>query len=327
MKNGTETLETYTTLMTMNGAAHAYAAALSTGIINTIVEEPRTAHDIVRICGTVEHATVLLLDALCAMNVLVKDGERYGPAPILGMLNGQQRMLGNDHWAHLPAFLHTGKLARHAGDAGMAAQEHELSSAALEWLMAPVAQEVAALIGIGARMRECAILDIGSGAAVWSITCAKLDTAAHVTAVDWPAMLVAATEAARAAGVSDRFTAMPGNYETIEFGVSTYDLAVAANIIHRETPETCRSLFSRVLAALKPGGTLAIIDVFSGQEAGELTRAISALELALHAGHGGYKRSEDVIHCLGECGFVEAAYKPVRLPPYTMGAVLAARPA
>jgi ubiquinone/menaquinone biosynthesis C-methylase UbiE len=119
-------------------------------------------------------------------------------------------------------------------------------------LTIPAANFIAASIG-AAEAKPCKVLDIAAGHGNYGITIARKNPNAQIVAVDWPAVLAVATENAKAAGVSDRYTARPGSAFETDLG-SGYDFVLLTNIFHHFDQPTCGKLMRRVYSALKPGG-------------------------------------------------------------------------
>jgi SAM-dependent methyltransferase len=101
--------------------------------------------------------------------------------------------------------------------------------------------------------RPCKVLDIAAGHGMYGITIAKQNPKAHVTAVDWPAVLEVARENAEKAGVADRYATRAGSAFETELG-EAYDLVLLTNIFHHFDKDTCVQLMRRVHQALKLEG-------------------------------------------------------------------------
>jgi SAM-dependent methyltransferase len=104
------------------------------------------------------------------------------------------------------------------------------------------------------------ILDIAAGPGQNGIALARRLTDARVTAVDWPNVLEVAKENARAAGIGERWRALPGSALETEFG-GPFDLALVARFLHLLAPRDREALLSRVHAALAPGGRVIILQI------------------------------------------------------------------
>lgn len=119
-------------------------------------------------------------------------------------------------------------------------------------LTIPAALFIAQLVG-AAEGRPWRVLDIAAGHGMYGITIAQQNARAHITAVDWPAVLEVAKENAEKAGVGSRYEIRPGSAFEADLG-DGYDLVLLTNIFHHFDKPTCVQLMQRVHRALKPNG-------------------------------------------------------------------------
>ena len=267
-----------------------------------------------------------MLQALAAMG-LVKDNGAGWSLTLLaaGLLNGSYRELGDQYWAHLPGLLKTGRPWIKMDDAGQSEAHYQAQAAALAWMLTPAAEAAATALAVAERLEGPAILDVGAGSAVWSLTMARYDPGATVTAVDWPAVLEVAAENARDSGLADRFTTLAGNYHEVDFPQDSFDLAILGNVTHLETPDGNRSLFAKAHSALRPGGRIVIFDVFPGRPEGDLNRTLYALGLALRTESGTVYSPQELESFLVESGFGSTKLVNLPTPPYAVGMLVADR--
>ena len=256
-----EALETYFALMNMNGASRIYRTAGELGIFDAVASGTATPDEIATACGLQRNPLGLLLDGLCSIGTLTKDGPVYSPAPVMQFLAGNYRNLSDEYWDYLPQFLKTGVPLAEMDSVEQSAEQYEKQVTALAWMMTPAAEALATMLGMGNARKSLRILDVGAGSAIWSLTCAKHDAGTTVTASDWPVIVEIPAAFARRMGLEERFSAVPGNYHETEFGSAAYDLAVVANVTHIETADGNRDLFSKLHTALKSGGEVVIVDV------------------------------------------------------------------
>lgn len=177
-------LETYAHLMSANGAAQMYRAAAQAGVLQTLANGPADVAAVATACGTAIQPTALLLDGLVALGLVERCSDGYGLAPVAQFLAGPYRDLGDSYWSHLPAFLKTGEPVARMDDARESERQYQAQAMALAWMMAPAAATAAAVLDIGGRRRGLAILDVGAGAAGWSLALARRDPDTTVTALD-----------------------------------------------------------------------------------------------------------------------------------------------
>ena len=324
-------LADYFQLMNANGAARVYREALRSGLFDALRDSEKTAAETAQACGLRERPTELTLDVLEAMGLVGSAGDknaarRYGLTPLAAMLlGGDYRELGDRFWAHLPALLEPGRpIARM--DAPDESEAHYASqAAALAWMLGPAAQFAARTLAADGRLQRGAILDVGAGSAIWSLSIARLEPEATITAVDWPAVLEVARATAKRMGVDNRLTTLAGNYHEVNLPSATFDLAIVANVTHLESHDGNAALFAKIHSALKPNGRIAIVDVFPGQEQGDLNRALYSLGLALRTERGHVYKPEELEILLSAAGFRSASFCNLETPPYAVGMLLSVK--
>ncbi len=109
------------------------------------------------------------------------------------------------------------------------------------------------------------VLDIAAGHGLFGIAFAKNNPQAEIVALDWPKVLEVAQENATAAGVSDRYSTIPGSAFDVDFG-SGYDLVLLTNFLHHFDPPTCETLLRRVHAALGEGGRAVTLEFVPNED-------------------------------------------------------------
>lgn len=316
-------LQTYFSLMNMNGAARIYRTAQELGIFDAIGAGAATPADVAGKCGLQAEPLRLLLDGLCSIGALTCDGDHYSPTLVMQFLAGNYRNLSDEYWDHLPQFLQTGVPLAEMDSVEQSADQYEKQVSALAWMMMPAAEAMAQMLGMGQARTSLSILDVGAGSAIWSLSCAKHDPATTVTASDWPVIVEIAAGFAKQMGLEDRFAAIPGNYHESDLGEEGHDLAIVANVTHIETPDGNRDLFRKIHRALKPGGEIVIVDVMPLQPEGQISAALYALGLGLRTAEGQVHSAEALQQYLGDAGFTGAVVQAIPIAPHTMGMLLA----
>lgn len=316
----------YFRLMNVNGAAHVYREALRAGFLDALLAAPRTAADLAAVCETDERATVLVLEVLEAVGVVQREGAACALTPVTTMLLGTPyRNLGDDHWAHFPEFLRGGTPWVTMDAVAQSETFYKTQATSLAWMLGPAAHAAGEVLGVGTQHKDLAVLDVGAGSAIWSLSLAARDPGTTVTAVDWPAVLEVARATAERMQLADRLTTVPGNYHEVELRDGAYDLVVIGMVTHLESEDGNRALFARAHATLKEGGRVVIFDVFPGAEQGDLNRTLYALGLALRTESGVVHRPEALEGLLGEAGFAGPERLPLPVPPFAVGALVATK--
>ncbi|WP_163506740.1 methyltransferase [Fodinicola acaciae] len=234
-----------------------FTTAVQLGLLDAIDREPSTVDDLARRCGANERGVRLLLAALVADGFVEEvPGGRFQPtAPGLASLHPLLPI-----WDQLPEAVRTGKpaLDMDSPDTATEMYPHVVASLANMWRDAAV--RTAELLPAATR-----ILDVGAGAAPWSIAIAKQNKHSRVVALDLPPVLSTTKRAvAAAADVADQFAYLAGDVFSMPLPVDTYDLVIVGQLCHLFDEPTCVRLIDRLVGALRPGGTLALLETLAG---------------------------------------------------------------
>jgi SAM-dependent methyltransferase len=230
----------------------ALTAAHRLGVLHRLDQGPVSAEQLATECPITGRGAPLLLDALVQLGLLSHhdDGRYHRTVPDLAELGGL-----------LPALYGTLPEALAADRPDRGAQWYPVLTAALgRALAAPAAQAAAHLVAAGDRP-PCAVLDVGAGAAPWSLAVARLLPRCRVTALDLPAVLPVTRAAVAAAGCADRYTFRDADVRDAGLPPGAYDLVLAANLCHLFDPHTAGVLLAGFARSLRPGGTLAVLNV------------------------------------------------------------------
>jgi SAM-dependent methyltransferase len=250
--------------------AHQRTVALKTGIelevFTAIAEGNATAAEIAKRSQASEKGIRVLCDYLTIMEMLTKQGDRYGltldssvfldkrsPA----YLGGAIEFLGS------PKLTDGAKYMTEAVRKGGTAMPDDGTIGPENPVWVTFARSMAALMDLPSQLmakladpqgdRKLKVLDIAAGHGLFGIAFAKNNPQVEVTAVDWKAVLEVAKENAQKAGVADRYTTIEGSAFDVEYG-SGYDLVLLTNFLHHFDAPTCETLLRKVHAALADGG-------------------------------------------------------------------------
>jgi ubiquinone/menaquinone biosynthesis C-methylase UbiE len=145
---------------------------------------------------------------------------------------------------------------------------------------------------------------VACGSGVWGIAVAEADAAARLTLQDYPAVLKHTRRHLRQHGVEGRSDFLPGDLKQVDFGAGRYDVALLGTIVHSEGERSSRDLFRRLHRALKPGGQLAVVDMFPNDEpTGPVFALVFALNMLVNTQEGGTYTLAEYIRWLTEAGF------------------------
>jgi SAM-dependent methyltransferase len=167
------------------------------------------------------------------------------------------------------------------------AWDEDRKPAAVKGHLALQAVDLRALGAQRCGLTPRSILDVGCGSGVWSLALARRSPEARVTGIDLPAVLARFCARAGALGLGDRVTTIAGDMHTVPLPEGKWDLAIIANVLRLEQADAARSLITRSVSALCPGGSLLIVDALAaGTPAARQSRAIYAFHLAMRTRSG-----------------------------------------
>ena len=244
----------------------ALKAAIELEVFTAIGEGNVTPADIAKRCNATERGIRILCDFLTIHGMLTKQDNTYGltldssvfldkrsPAYLGGateflcnpMLTAGARDIAG-------AVRRGGTVMENDGTIGPENEVWVKFARAMAPMMAMPAQLMANLVDPSAD-RKLKILDIAAGHGLYGLAFATKNPNAEIVATDWAAVLEVAKENAAKAGVSDRYSTIPGSAFDVDFG-SGYDLILLTNFLHHFDPPTCEKLLKKVRAALADGG-------------------------------------------------------------------------
>lgn len=300
------------------GEAVAAAAVVRTaarlGVLDRLDGAAPTVTELARGCGLDERGAGTLLAALQGLDLVENVGGAWRSAlPDLPALGATL-----DMWAHLDDAVRHGRPLVRGDRPDGAAAFYSGAVVHVGAMLASVAERAADLLPSAVR-----VLDVGAGAAPWSLAVAARDPACLVTAVDLPDVVTATRRAVRTAGRERQFRFVEGDLFDIELERREYDLAIIGNLCHLFDEDTNRRMLGRLYQALRPSGTLAVIDVMPDKGAAPRWVALYELGLMLRTATGRVHRLATYLDWLNDAGFEP----PVRhlLDEQAQAVLLAAR--
>ena len=144
------------------------------------------------------------------------------------------------------------------------------------------AREVAKAVRLGER--PAALLDVAGGHGWFSAELCKRHEGLKATVVDLPGSARVGREIIARAGMSDRVEHRDGDMFEADLG-GPHDGALVFDIVHHLSGEQVVALLSRVRAVLKPGGTVAVLDMFRSDAKRQRSSA-AALGMLFHLTSG-----------------------------------------
>jgi ubiquinone/menaquinone biosynthesis C-methylase UbiE len=291
-------------------------AAIRNKIFDTLDAGPKTVAEVTSATGASERGVRAIMNALVGFDLLKKSGgNKYELTPesaaflvstkpsfMGGMASHTSKQL-IPNWLHLSDVVATGKPAESVNQAdGGEAFFQELVSNIFPMSYAP-AKALAAHLAFGESGPPVRVLDLGAGSGVWSIAIAQSSPRVKVTAVDWPGVLPIAQKHADRFGVGDRYTMIPGDLGTVDFGTG-HNVVTIGHILHSEGVERSKKLLRKCFDALAPGGTIAIQEfLVNADRTGPPMGLIFAVNMLVNTDSGDTWSFEEISGWLKEAGF------------------------
>jgi 2-polyprenyl-3-methyl-5-hydroxy-6-metoxy-1,4-benzoquinol methylase len=250
--------------------ARSVMAGVRLGVFARLAKGPASVEELGGSLGLSFSGARLLLDSLAALGHVSRDGERYAMTKDARrwLDPASENYIGTflensydfwDWWSHLEDIVRTGK----------SFEIHERPPDDPHWrryirgqfeLARLSAPEVAKALRLPSEPK--ALLDVAGGHGWFSAELCRRHPTLKATVVDLPGSAAVGREIIAEAGMSDRVEHRFGDILAADLG-GPYDGALCFNIIHHLTPEQNVELLGRVHAALAPGATLAVLDLFT----------------------------------------------------------------
>ncbi len=250
----------------------ALRAAIELDLFTQVAAGHKTAAELAGSCKASARGVRILADYLTIAGFLRKDGDRYeltpdsaafldrrSPAYLGGAANFLLAPELRKAFEQLPAAVRRGGTA--VSEEGTVSHDNPIwvsFARAMGPLMAMTARLLADLVS-GDPGRPLRVLDVAAGHGLFGIAVAQRYRQARISALDWPNVLAVAAENARAAGVADRHTLLPGSAFDVDWG-GPYGVVLLTNFFHHFDAATCERLAAKAHAALAPGGRAITLD-------------------------------------------------------------------
>lgn len=325
-----KTLEDFIHLQNRNAMSHAIRTTVDLGVITELLNGQRTAEQLASKLELHPGALKKLLDVVAGTEVLEKYGDDYALSNVARLIPERFFDLGDEHWKHLALYVKTGAPLPICDEIAVTDMDFIINKASEEWILTPTALMAAKVLDLGKTRRAVRMLEIGCGSAVFGATLVHSDPDAVISLVDHRAGLEQAKKTVASIGLERKVTYIESDSlddigSIPELKGETFDLVLLAGLLHRQTSGECERLFSQVHPLVKPDRELAIVDVFPGQEEGELQRAIFEIELDLRTSRGRLHDPRQLEESLRSTGFGQIQFAHLPTSPYYWGLILAQR--
>jgi SAM-dependent methyltransferase len=263
-------------------------------------------------CCTESRATERLLNALVALELLIKENDKFRNSKVAlqYLVKGMPGYMGGimhsvnlwNTWSNLTLSVKTGKPS-----ARQAINDHggnwlEAFIAAMHDRARQQAAPSVALLNLDNVKR---VLDLGGGSAAFAM--AFVDASEEITATvfDLPNVVPLTEKYILDNGYLKRINTVSGDYTVDPIG-SGYDLIFLSAIIHSNSYEVNKQLIAKCAVALNPGGQLVIQDhIMSEDRTKPLQGAIFAINMLVGTMEGDCFTSAEIKYWMSQAGLLE----------------------
>jgi ubiquinone/menaquinone biosynthesis C-methylase UbiE len=293
------------------------------GVFASLLRAPATAGRLAEELGLQPTGTRLLCENLAAIGLLEQDGHSFS------MPKRTRKWLDPESPTYIGTFIeHTatywewyGDLERVVREGGSFEIHREPAEDEEYWRVYITGQyeiarlsaaEVAKAIRLGSQ--PSALLDVAGGHGWFSAELCRRHATLTATVLDLSGSARVGREIIDRAGMSDRVRHREGDMFVADLG-GPYDGALVFDIIHHLSGEQVVRLLERVREALRPGGAVAILDMFRSDAKPQRASAAS-LGLLFHLTSGADLHSPaELGEYLREAGFEQPRRTKIRRIP------------
>ncbi len=284
-------------------------AGVKLDVFTTIAEGQVTAQAVAQKSGADERGMAMLLNALTAMEFLVKTGDNYAVVPSAEKLLSKTSpqyigyMIMHHHhlvesWSQLDQAVMTGKAVRTRPSFDDETRRESFLMGMFNMAMG-IAPGLTKQISLSGRRR---LLDLGGGPGTYAIHFCLNNPDLKATVYDLPGTRPFAEKTVEKFAVKDRVVFADGNYldDPIE---GKYDAVWMSHILHGEGPGDCQKIIFKAVRAMEPGGMIMVHDfLLKDTLDGPLFPTIFSLNMLLGTPYGQAYSEKQVSDMLTEAG-------------------------
>ncbi len=283
--------------------------AVELDIFALLIDKPLLAAEVVDKLKSNFRATTIFLDALVAMDLLLKTDDRYSTNPEVAHL-----LMEDTEKSILPGLMHTAHLWKTWSQltdvvlGGGPASRSETSSenhtkafiGSMHVRALRDAPELVTSVDSGAARN---LIDVGGASGSYTIGFLKAVPGMRATLFDLPEVIPMARERMSEEDLIDRVTLVGGDYNKDGLP-GGHDLAFLSAIIHQNSNEQNVTLYKNVYGALEPDGRIIVRDyAMSSDRTEPASGAMFAINMLVNTEGGNSYTFKEIKGGLEEAGF------------------------
>ena len=306
-------------------AAQMLKTAISTGIVSALNEGQKTSEEIAQHANLNARAVSALAECLVHIGLLEKYEPYFALSPAAKMLT--EVSIGHEFWGQLENFVRTGSSISSQEELSgrIDSSPFALRQASGEWMRTPAAMDAVAALDIGKTRRGIRVLEVGCGSGIFSATLAHRDPDSTFVLFDNEANLIRAKKTVESINVQQQCELVECNDLSLPADQGGFDLVILTAQMHRRPESWCINWLQEVRSIMHVDGELALIDLFPGQENGELNLAFFHLQLMLGIENSQLHSAPRLQEILEENKFGRIQFAHLPSPPNYWGMILASR--
>ena len=292
----------------------ALLTAVDLGLFGALDEGPATVAEVSSRTGLPARPAGMLLDAMVALGLCTRDGDRYvnGPEATAFLVPGKRGSLAGALGYNARLFTAWGRLGEAVrADAPVVeapsylGRDPERTRGFVEGMHSRALGMGQGLVGAVDLTGRRHLVDVAGGPGTLSVLLCQRYPELRATVLELPGIAAVGRELVAAQGMAERVVHRDADVFTDDLGAG-YDAALVSGLLHREPAMTCRDLLSRLHAALEPGAAIYLVDVMrDATRVGPPFAALFALNMLLTSERGGCHADVDHAEWLEATGFTD----------------------
>ena len=296
-------------------------AAVKMDVFTTIGDGQLAASEICRQLNAVPRGMERLLDALVAMELLVKIDGIYANSPSgqTFLSKDSAQYIGHiimhhhhlvESWSKLDQAVQSGTPIRSRSSFSKEEWRESFLLGMFNMAMG-LAPKLVPQIDLSTRKH---LLDLGGGPGTYAIHFCLNNPGLHAAVYDLPTTRPFAEKIIKQFNLSDRINFSDGNYLTDPIE-GHYDVAWLSHILHGEGPEECRLIIQKAVDALDPQGMIIIHEfILNNRMDGPLFPALFSLNMLLGTDSGQSYSEQQLTDMLLTAGIKNIRRIPLKSP-------------
>jgi ubiquinone/menaquinone biosynthesis C-methylase UbiE len=284
--------------------------AFELDLFTALASEVRTSEEVAGTIGADPRATDRLMNALVALDLLEMENGRFRNSPQAEkyLVKGRPDYLGGlghtnhlwDTWSRLTSVVRAG----HPAGVGNTDQRDDdwlrPFIAAMHMRAGQGAQQVVGMLDLDGVSR---VLDVGGGSGAYAMAFVRARRGISAIVFDLPKVVPLTRMYIQQEGLTAEVGTVEGNYLQDSLGEG-YDLVFMSAVIHSNSVNDIRRLFTNAARALRPGGQLVVQEFLMNEDrSGPLQPALFTLNMLVGTPEGDTYTESEVRGWMAEAGF------------------------